>query len=146
MITRIVLDTNVLIAAICGPRGASRQVVRGCLTGRYQLVMSTSVALEYEEVVRREEIVQQSGLPRERLDALLDALFHVCQWHRVYYLWRPNLPDEDDNLFLELAVASRVQRLVTHNRRDFLRAELRFPWLRILSPEALLQETASWQL
>jgi putative PIN family toxin of toxin-antitoxin system len=140
MTQRIVLDTNVLIAALLGPRGASRQVVRASLQGRYHVMMSTSLALESEEVANREEIIAQSGLSRERLETLLDALFHVCHWHCVYYTWRPNLPDEGDNHVLELAVASGVPLLVTHNQADFHRAELRFPWLRIVTPDVLLKE------
>jgi putative PIN family toxin of toxin-antitoxin system len=135
-----VLDTNVLIAALLGPRGASRQVVRASLQGRYYMMMSTSLALEYEEVANHEEIIAQSGLSRACLDTLLDAIFHVCHWHHIYYTWRPNLPDEGDNHVLELAVASGVPLLVTHNQADFQRAELRFPWLRIVTPDVLLKE------
>ena len=29
-------------------------------------------------------------------------------WVRVYYLWRPNLPDEADNHLVELAVAGNA--------------------------------------
>jgi hypothetical protein len=27
----------------------------------------------------------------------LDAFLSVCHWQKVYYAWRPNLPDEADN-------------------------------------------------
>ena len=37
--------------------------------------------------------------------ALFDALLSVSEWIKVYYLWRPNLPDEGDNHLIELAVA-----------------------------------------
>ena len=40
-------------------------------------------------------------------DALWAALARRCRWVRVYYLWRPNLPDEADNV-VELAVANGV--------------------------------------
>jgi hypothetical protein len=93
MTQRIVLDTNVFIAALLGPRDASRQVGLASLQGRHQMMMSTSLALEYEDMANREAVIAQSGLSRTRLETLLEAIFHVCHWHRIYYTWRPNLPD-----------------------------------------------------
>ena len=63
-----------------------------------------------------------------------------CRWVRVYYLWRPNLPDEADNHLIELAVAGGAEVIVTHNQRDFSRTELRFPGLRVLTPGNLITE------
>ena len=57
----------------------------------------------------------------------------------VYYLWRPNLPDEGDNHILELAVAGGAESIVTQNIRDFRRSELRFPGIAVLTPEEFLQ-------
>jgi predicted nucleic acid-binding protein len=37
----------------------------------------------------------------------------------IFYLWRPALPDPDDDLLLELAVAAGCQYIVTHNVADF---------------------------
>lgn len=59
----------------------------------------------------------------------------------MYFRWRPNLPDEADNHVLELAVAAEADAVVTHSVKDFVRAELRFPALRILTPAALLKES-----
>ena len=37
----------------------------------------------------------------------------------IFFLWRPGLPDADDDLILELAVAAGCRYIVTHNLRDF---------------------------
>lgn len=50
-----------------------------------------------------------------------------------------NLKDEGDNHVVELAVAGRAEMIVTRNLRDFLNMELRFPALRICSPEEFLK-------
>ena len=52
----------------------------------------------------------------------------------VYYRWRPDLPDESDNDVMELAVAAGSATILTFNRRDFSRGELRFPGVAIQSP------------
>lgn len=58
----------------------------------------------------------------------------------MYYIWRPNLPDEADNHLIELAVAGSADLIVTRNLHDIERGELFFPQLRIISPEAFLKE------
>jgi predicted nucleic acid-binding protein len=65
---------------------------------------------------------------------LFEALLTVSDWVRIHYLWRPNLPDEADNHILELAVAAGAEALVTANVRDFGRAELLFPNVRVATP------------
>ena len=57
----------------------------------------------------------------------------------VEYAWRPNLPDEAGNHLVELAVAARADAIVTRNVRDITTGELRFPALKILTPEQCLE-------
>lgn len=57
----------------------------------------------------------------------------------VFYAWRPSLPDEADNHLIELAVAASAQAIVTRNLRDLSRGELKFPSLRVVSPEDCLE-------
>ncbi|MCZ2440259.1 MAG: PIN domain-containing protein [Burkholderiales bacterium] len=72
-------------------------------------------------------------------DDLFDGLLHRCRWTEVYYAWRPNLPDEADNHLIELAVAAQADVIVTRNLRDVARGELKFPSLRVLTPEQCLE-------
>ncbi len=102
--------------------------------------MGASLIAEYEDLLGREELFATSALSSAERDALLDAVLSVCRWVRIYYSWRPNLPDEADNHLVELAVAGGAELIVTKNIRDFRRAELRFPELRAVRPEELLQE------
>jgi predicted nucleic acid-binding protein len=57
----------------------------------------------------------------------------------VYYAWRPNLPDEADNHLIELAVAAGAEAIVARNLRELSRGEIKFPSLKILSPEQCLE-------
>jgi uncharacterized protein len=140
MAPRIVLDTNVFVSALLGPRGASRALLHACLLGRYQPLMGTALFLEYEAVMSRETLFATCRLTKEEREVLLDAYLGVCHWQRVYYAWRPNLPDEADNHLVELAVAGGATAIVTYNTQDFERAELHFPGLRIVEPAVLVRE------
>lgn len=137
----VVVDTNVFVSALLGREGsASRAVIRACLEGRLQPIMGAALFHEYEDLLSRHELLDRSVLAPEEREALLNAFLSVCRWTRVYFLWRPNLPDEADNQVLEVAVAGGAEVVVTYNTRDFERAELHFPQLQILRPEQLLQE------
>ena len=72
------------------------------------------------------------------LDELLDGFLAACDLVPVFFLWRPNLRDEGDDLVVEAAVAGAASIIVTHNTRDFAGRDLRFENIRILTPGALL--------
>jgi len=111
------------------------------LQRRYQPCISLPLFAEYRDVLGRHELFARCPLDVTERDELFRAFMAVCRMTDIYYLWRPNLPDEADNHVLELAVAARAAAIVTHNRADFVRSELRFPELRILAPAKLLKET-----
>ena len=135
------MDTNVFVAATTSTRGASREVLRRCLLGRYDPLMSQALFAEYESVLARPGLFRRSPVSNEERHALWTAIISRCLWVRVYYLWRPNLPDEADNHVVELAVAGNAEAIVTHNTRDFRRNELRFPGLTVVTPGALIAES-----
>ena len=135
------MDTNVFVAATTSTRGASREVLRRCLLGRYDPLMSQALFTEYESVLARPGLFHRSPVSNEERHALWAAIISRCLWVRVYYLWRPNLPDEADNHVVELAVAGNAEAIVTHNTRDFRRNELRFPGLTVVTPGALIAES-----
>jgi hypothetical protein len=42
---------------------------------------------------------------------------------QIHFLCRPFLPDADDDMVLELALAAGCQHIITHNGADFRGAE-----------------------
>ena len=140
ILVRIVVDTNVLVAAAASPDGASREVIRRCLLGRYEPLVAQALFTEYEAVLSRTDIFLRSPISSKERGVLWMAFASRCEWVRVRFLWRPNLADESDNHIVELAVAGGADAIVTHNRRDFERAELHFPGLSIVTPGELIAE------
>lgn len=135
----IVVDTSVLISALIGSQGPSRAVLRRCLTRTYRPLISNALFLEYEAVSSRDEIRRQCPLRPVDIRDLLDAFYSICEWIPVYYLWRPNLPDENDNFLVELAIAGNGHYIVTNNVQDIKGSELAFPDIRVLRPEEFLR-------
>jgi putative PIN family toxin of toxin-antitoxin system len=136
---RIVVDTNVLVGACLGT-GAANAAIAACLKWRCVPLIGNALFNEYEDVFDRSELFKKCTLSRSERDELLDAFFACCEWTRVYYLWRPNLPDEADNHLVELAVAGGAEFIVTRNLRHLQNMQLRFPQLRIVAPATFLKE------
>ncbi len=136
---RVVIDTNVFVGACMGV-GASNAVVRACLEHQLVPLMGVALLTEFEATLSRDELFAKSRLDAAERSVLLDTFLALCEWTRVYFLWRPNSKDESDNHLIELAVAGDADVVVTRNLRDLRGAELRFEPLRILSPEDFLKE------
>jgi len=136
---RVVLDTNIFVGACLG-QGAAHQAVATCLRRESVALMGAALLAEYEDILGRAEVFKTCRLSAAERDELLDIFLASCEWTRVYYAWRPNLPDEADNHLVELAVAGGARFIVTRNLRDVTRMELCFPDLRVLSPEDFLKE------
>jgi putative PIN family toxin of toxin-antitoxin system len=139
---RIVVDTNVFLGACLGT-GAASGVIAACLRKQAIPLMGTALFNEYQDVLSRVGLFSGSRLSVEERSELLDIFLSTCEWTRIYYGWRPNLPDEGDNHLVELAVAGGAKFIVTRNVRDVTRMELNFPHLTVLTPEAFLKELQS---
>jgi putative PIN family toxin of toxin-antitoxin system len=138
-VDRVIIDTNVFVAALMRSAGAPREVLRLALMGRLIPCFGNALFAEYEDVLGRVDLFAKSPLSVHERDALFDALLSVSDWVRISYLWRPNLSDEADNHVLELAVAAGAAFIITANKRDFMRSELSFPSVRVQTAGEFLE-------
>lgn len=129
----MVLDTNVLVAAIRSRRGASFRVLERLGTDAYDIVISVPLVLEYEDALLR----HRGLLSPEEISDLIDYVCRVGRRQRIFYLWRPLLRDPKDDMVAEVAIAGGVEAVVTHNRRDFEGLE-KFG-SRVISPQEFLR-------
>jgi predicted nucleic acid-binding protein len=130
----IVQDTNVFVAALRSQEGASAEVLDRCLARDDQAVMGTALLAEYEELVQRESSWRGVPVVAAEREMLLDDFCAAARWQPIYFRWRPNLPEADDDHVLELAIAGGVEHLVTHNTDDFALGELKFASPRVVTP------------
>jgi putative PIN family toxin of toxin-antitoxin system len=132
---RIVIDTNVLVAALPSRRGASFRLLSLIGGKHFDINISVPLLLEYEAAAKR--IARVVGLTHNDIDDILDYICSVASHRQIYFLWRPLLKDPRDDLVLELAVEAECDVIVTHNVRDFVGAE-RFS-LGIVTPGGFLK-------
>jgi putative PIN family toxin of toxin-antitoxin system len=123
---RLVLDTNVLVAAIRSDQGASRRLMVAVLGGQCRLLVSASLLIEYESVLKRAEHRAASGASIEDVDGMLDALARIAEPVEISYLWRPHLADPGDELVLETAVNGGADMIATFDLRRLAAAAARF--------------------
>jgi len=142
MIPRIVVDTNIFIAAILSPAGRNREVVKACLQGKAVPLMGSALFHEYEDLLSRDSLMKSSPLSDEERESILSAFLSISEWVKVYLLWRPNLPDEADNHLIELALAGNAETIVTNNTKDLVHGQLRFPNLRIQTTHQFLTKAS----
>ena len=128
---RVVLDTNVLVSAFRSREGVAFRLITLLREGRFEISVSVPLVLEYEEVLHR-----ATELGEEEILSVVRYFSSIAHRQKIFFLWRPSLPDLKDDMVLELAVASRARYIVTYNGKDFAAAE-RFG-IQVVTPKAFL--------
>ena len=118
---RVVLDSNVLVAALRSRNGASFELLRLLRANRFEVALSVPLAFQYEAVLVRH--AKELGLSKHEAVGLVDYFCQVAHKQEIHFLWRPTLSDPGDEFVLELAVAAGCKVIVTHNTKDFRGAE-----------------------
>ena len=134
----MIVDTDVIVAAIRSSTGASAEIVRQILKRERALELSVALALEYEAVATRDEHVSASDGDIGDVLNTIDAMIAVATLIDVHFRWRPQLRDPDDEMVLEAAINAEDRTIVTFNVRDFAGAAERFK-IRVLTPRQFLE-------
>lgn len=138
-VANIIIDTNVLIAALKSKRGSSYKLLISIEDGFYVPNVSVPLFVEYESVAKREGMLV--GLSAEDIEAILDYLLSKSSIRKIFYLWRPFLRDPTDDLVLEVAVESQSEYIITFNKKDF-RGVDKFG-IKVLTPKEFLIEVGA---
>jgi putative PIN family toxin of toxin-antitoxin system len=133
----VVLDTDVIVAAMRSPGDASAEILRKARQGRVTLLVSVPLAMEYEAICSEAEHRLAAGLIEREVEIFLDAVVAMAEPVKTHFLWRPQLRDPGDEMVLEAAINGRADLLVTFNVRDFGTVPSRFGVELMIPREAL---------
>jgi putative PIN family toxin of toxin-antitoxin system len=128
---KIVLDTNVFVSGLLTPFGSSGEIVRMVSAGILFLQYDSRILLEYQEVLYRPKF----QFDKEQIDILLAYVKQNGQAIPATPL-KKRLPDQDDEPFLEIAIAGRAACLITGNKSHFPRHSRQ--GIKILSPSEFI--------
>lgn len=131
----VILDTNVIFQALYSQEGASHFILGLIRRQKIKMALSMKVFTEYEAVLKRKKTLKLIELVEEDVEKVLTFLAFMGRPFDTYFLFRPNLKDEDDNIFVELALASNARFLITNNTKDFKRnTQLKFMDFEVVTP------------
>ena len=141
---KVVLDTNVLFQAFHSNKGASYIIFNLIREEKIKILLSSPVLLEYEEILLRKK--KLLSLNEKEIQIIISYIAMISKKIIPHFLWRPNLRDEDDNIFIELAVNGNADWLITNNISDFSKnMELLFHNLKIVTPFQFLQYWSKYE-
>jgi putative PIN family toxin of toxin-antitoxin system len=133
---RVVLDTNVLISAFLQPAGKPSRILRLIIQGDMGIVVNAQILAEYNMVASR-PIFQLDG---DKVLSVLDYLRSVAIWAPSLPVV-PNLPDPGDQPFLEAALSTKADFLITGNKKHYPARSCE--GVVVVTPAEFLQKLAS---
>ncbi len=117
----ITIDTNVLIGALKSKNGASYKLLMLLTEDLFTTNVSVPLFIEYESVAKRKDLLD--NLTKKDIESILNYFLSKSNIHEIFYLWRPFLKDQKDDLVLEIAVKSNSEYIITFNKKDFKGSE-----------------------
>jgi putative PIN family toxin of toxin-antitoxin system len=133
---QVILDTNVLFAALRSQAGVSNRLLSLLGDPRWQIHLSVPLVLEYEEVLYHNQ--PELGVSIDEIDRVIDALCAIGIPHDIFFLWRPLGKDPDDEFLVELAIAASADAIISYNKVDL--KQVQSFGMQVLTPKQFLQQ------
>lgn len=111
---KVVLDTNVIVSGLLSPFGPAGEIVRMIGGGNLIVCYDVRILSEYRDVLSR----PQFCFSKIHTEYFLDQLEAIGEESIGEPLLK-RLPDVDDEPFLEVAISSEADCLVTQNLRHY---------------------------
>lgn len=124
---RVILDTNILLVSISS-KSKTHWIFKALLKEKFELVISNEILTEYEEIISN----KYSKRVAEDIIRVLLLLPNICKVD-VYYNWNLLHVDETDNKFVDCAVASNSDYIVTADKHFLMLESIGFPYLNIIN-------------
>lgn len=126
---KIVLDTNVLLVSI-SKKSKLHWVFRSLLEKRYELCVTTEILSEYAEIIERHMGKGASESTMGTIENLSNVSFITAHYRFKI------LNDEDDDKFVDCAVAVNADFIISHDRGFNLLRNIEFPKVNVIDTVA----------
>ena len=134
--SRVVLDTNIIVSAYLNEDGLPFRILKLALAGAVNLYASKPILDEYEELLRRKGYPMDTRRATLLLKKIREASTMVKPTAKL-----SETKDPDDNIFLECAQTAKAEYLITGNIRHFPK---RWKYTRIVLPRQFMELWGEW--
>ena len=97
---RFVFDTDVIVAAMRSPSGASAALLGAVLERRLTMPASVPLFFEYEAKCIDPVHWTAAGMSREQADIFINGIAALVPPVKTHYLWKPMFRDPNDEMVL----------------------------------------------
>lgn len=126
---RVILDTNILLVSI-SKKSEYYWIFEKLVNEEYDLFISNEILTEYEEILSSKTnlIIKNSVID---LLLIADNVYKTI----TYFNWNLISSDKDDNKFVDCAIASNADCIVTNDKHFNILKNVQFPTITVLNPE-----------
>jgi putative PIN family toxin of toxin-antitoxin system len=129
---KVVIDCNILVMCLSS-KSPYHIIYQSLVQGKFNLVLSTEILLEYQEVLQQKYSVPTANA----LVALLKELPNV-HFHTPFYNWMLINADPDDNKYADCAIAGSANFIVTEDKHFGVLKAIPFPAITVLSIDGFI--------
>jgi putative PIN family toxin of toxin-antitoxin system len=116
MVMRLVLDTNLLVSALLKPASVPDRALAAVWSRGAVVLYDARIEDEYRTVLMRPKF---RAIDRQRIDDFFTTLAARGEKLADVPRWNGAMKDDDDRIFIEVALAGRAEAIVTGNIRDY---------------------------
>jgi len=131
---RLVIDTNIFFSGL-NPKSYYYSILKGIYLGKYKLLVSTSILLEYEEIL-------QEIFPKQLLDQFW--LFILTSENVIFvnptFNFQLPFTDEDDQKFVDCAICGNADYLITNDKHYNILKDIKFPKVEVIKAETFMEK------
>jgi uncharacterized protein len=118
---RLVIDTNVFLVSISS-RSPHHWIFQGIIQKRFDLVVSTEILSEYAEIIQK----HMGSVVAESVLGVIENMDNLVQVSS-YFKFNLIKSDPDDNKFVDCAIASNADFILTEDKHFLKLKSISFP-------------------
>jgi putative PIN family toxin of toxin-antitoxin system len=131
---KLVLDTNILLISL-PTKSKYRPIFDSLVNNKFQLMITNEILSEYLEIIQQKTTSEIAN----NVIKLLLSLKNVIK-AEVYYKWHLIEIDQDDNKFVDCAISSNADFIVTNDQHFKILEKIKFPKINVIEVDDLIQK------